>query len=151
MTLPHTARAIFRPTRLLLVFAMLALLVGCSQALHETEMIAPAQPEGQSCLGRCDLLKTQCRQRQETRERACAEWYAAAQKDYDLCRTGKAGDCRAPTSCLGADFGICDQEYEGCFTACGGRVERRMRRWPGTTAPAADKTPIAERTKSSAN
>ena len=151
MPLPHTARAIYRQARLLGVVAMLGLLVGCSQGLRETQLIGPAQPESQSCLGRCDLLKTQCRQRQETRERACAEWVAAAQHDYDLCRTGKAGHCRAPTSCLGADFGICDQEYEGCFTSCGGRVERRLRRWPGATAPAVDMPPQAEVAKPSAS
>ncbi|HYN79836.1 MAG TPA: hypothetical protein VES73_18800 [Lamprocystis sp. (in: g-proteobacteria)] len=147
MPLPHTARTSYRQARLLPVFAMLALLVGCTQDLHKTEMIAPGQPDSATCLGRCDLLKTQCRQRQETRERACADWYAAAEQDYRQCRTSRAATCRTPTRCLGADLSICDQEYEGCFTACGGRVERRMRPWPGIGAPVADPAPPTEAAK----
>lgn len=148
MPLLHTARATRHLARLTGVIAMLLLVTGCSRGLYTTRLVAPAQPPGQSegptCLAHCDLLKTQCRQRQETRERACGDWYAAARKDYDLCRGGTAkGGCRAPDTCLGADMGICDQQYEGCFTACGGRVERQLRLGSGTQGAAAAPVPTA--------
>jgi hypothetical protein len=151
--MPLPRRVPTPPARLLGVLAILTLLTGCSHGLYETRMIAPASSDGQPCLGRCDLAKTQCIQRQETRERACAQWYTEAKQEYDTCSAGgrAAARCRAPVACLGADLGICDQEYEGCFTACGGQVERRLRPWPGTQPAAADTPPVAAKTGQSGN
>jgi hypothetical protein len=132
MTLRHTVRALYLKTRLIGPVALLALMVGCTQGLYEKRLIEPDASTGQSCQNRCELLKTQCRQRQETRERACQDWYAQAKEDYDLCRGGGAGNCRPPETCLGADMTICDRQYEDCFTNCGGRIEKRIKIGPDT-------------------
>jgi hypothetical protein len=141
MTLPQTVRAVYLKARLIGSVALLALVVGCSQGLYEKRLIEPDASQGQSCRNRCELLKTQCRQRQETRERACQDWYNQAKEDYDLCRNGGAGKCRSPQTCLGADMSICDRQYENCFITCGGRIEKRIKLSPDTkskTETAAD-------------
>jgi hypothetical protein len=43
---------------------------------------------------------------------------------------GGSSLCSHPESCLGADMTICQRQYEECFTACGGRVERQLRSRP---------------------
>jgi hypothetical protein len=111
----------------LALFATLLVSAGCSQGLYQKDLVQPTGPEGKTCLERCELPKTQCRQRQEARERECGEIYAVAKADYESCIKSGTAKCRAPYTCLGADLSICDQQYDDCFAACGGRVERRLR------------------------
>ncbi len=132
MTLPQTVRALYLKARLSGSVALLALVVGCSQGLYEKRLIAPDASQGQTCRNRCELLKTQCRQRQDTRERACRDWHAEAKADSDLCRGGGSANCRPPETCLGADMTICDRQYEDCFITCGGRIEKRIKISPDT-------------------
>jgi hypothetical protein len=143
MPSPYLAPSPLIQVRLLGVLAMIALMLGCSQGLVERRLVAPAQAPSQvrTCLDRCELVKTQCHQRQENRERACGEWYSEGERQYNQCREDGHTRCLAPTACLGADLGICDQEYETCFTGCGGQVETRLRIWPGTEIPAAASSP----------
>lgn len=142
---PTTAAVAARPiaAALLPIASLIAALIalgGCSQGLYQRESVPPAGAQAKECLGRCDLIKTQCRQRQEARETECGAIYAVAKSEYDLCVQGGAGRCRAPYTCLGADMGICDREYDDCFTLCGGRIERRIQPFapsrPGAPASA---------------
>ena len=117
----------------LLFLATLLGTVGCSQGLFQQDLIKPDSPEGRRCLETCERPRTQCQERQKVRETQCQERYSAAQSAYEDCTKSGIGNCRAPFSCLGADTSICDRQYDECFTACGGRIERRMRTL-GTTA-----------------
>jgi hypothetical protein len=132
MPLPPAPRALLGIAGLITAGLVIAVLSGCSPSVYETRLIPPGEPEGQACLARCDLLKTQCRQRQETRRSECQTRYAAAKSDYQMCLSNRARNCRAPDTCLAPDLSICDQQYEACFANCGGRVERELRPWKGT-------------------
>jgi hypothetical protein len=100
---------------------------GCTQGLFHRYAIDPASPEGKTCVQKCELPKAQCRSRQEAREKECGQIYAIAKSEFDLCVKSGAARCKAPYTCLGADLSICDQQYDDCFAACGGRIERRLR------------------------
>jgi hypothetical protein len=141
MPLTTAARAAALPfAATLALLAILLLSTGCSQGLYRKDLVQPTSPEGKACLQHCELPKAQCRQRQEAREKECAGIYAVAKADYESCVKSGTAKCRAPYTCLGADLGICDQEYDDCFAACGGRVERRLR-----TTAAANANATAER------
>lgn len=124
-----------------LVLALtVGLLGGCAGGLHEQQLIQPQGPSSQACLARCDRLKEECEARQNLREQDCGERVAAATADYERCVGSGSAPCSRPESCLGADMSICERQYEECFVACGGRVERQLRPrpWepPAKTQPA---------------
>ena len=127
----------------LLLLATLLGTAGCSQGLFQQDLVKPDGPEGKVCLERCELSRSQCQTRQKVRETQCQERFAAAQADYQDCIKSGSGNCRAPFACLGADMSICDQQYDDCFTACGGRVERRMRSIGASPTAAGSDTPSA--------
>lgn len=131
MTSPH-ARTTYRKARLICGVLSTLLVIGCSNGLFAQRPSKPAQPVNQACAQSCELLKTQCQQRQEYRERECGTQYAAARKDYDQCRGSNAGHCKAPDTCLGADMSICDRELADCVRACGNRAEPQIA--PSTVA-----------------
>jgi len=121
------------PFRLALPLAAVlaaGLSVGCADRLYERKLIAPEGTADQACLDRCSRLRDECEARQTLREQECAERVDAAKADYDACSGRGSGLCAAPESCLGADMGICQRQHEDCFTACGGRVERKLRERP---------------------
>ena len=118
----------------LALLATLLVSAGCSQGLYRKDLVQPGSPEGKACLQRCELPKSQCRQRQQARETECGQIYAVAKAEYASCVKSGTAKCRAPYTCLGADLSICDQEYDDCFAACGGQIERRLQ------VAAADKT-----------
>jgi hypothetical protein len=105
--------------------AVLLMSAGCSQGLSRTDPVQPASPQDKACLQRCELPRTQCRQRQEAREKECGEIYALARAEYDSCVKSGTARCKAPYTCLGADLSICDQEYDDCFAACRDQMARR--------------------------
>ncbi len=113
--------------RMGLLVLLVMLLGACTPKLYETRLIPATGPEAETCLQHCELPKTQCQQRQETRERSCEERYTAARADYDVCIANKSPNCRAPVGCLGVDLSICDRQYTDCFADCGGRIEKRLR------------------------
>ncbi len=121
------------------LFALLAvgLLGGCTDSLHEQRLIQPEGPSSQACLERCNRFKGECEARQNLREQECGERVAAAKADHELCVSGGSAPCSQPESCLGADMSICQRQYEECFTACGGRVERQLRSRPWESQPRA--------------
>ncbi len=121
----------------LALLSILLVAAGCGQGLYQRDLVRPTSPEGKACLQRCELPKTQCRQRQEAREKECGAIYAIAKADYESCVKSGAATCRAPYTCLGADLSICEQEYDDCFAACGGRVERRL--WASAAERPAEK------------
>ncbi len=121
---------------------LIALLVGCGHWPFEKQSSSPAQPASQDCRAHCDLQKTQCQQRQQTREQGCAQHYTSDKVNYDLCVKAGNHNCRAPYTCLGADLGICQQEYEPCLSACS--AYREPPTHSGTDAAAAQPAPPPE-------
>ncbi|MGE5154576.1 MAG: hypothetical protein ACM3ST_11220 [Bdellovibrio bacteriovorus] len=107
-----------------------AFISGCADRLYEQKLIQPEGPSGQACLDRCARFKDECQARQTLREQECAARVAAAKTDFELCKSSGSRPCSPPESCLGADMSICQRQYEDCFSACGGRVERQLRARP---------------------
>jgi hypothetical protein len=149
MSLPHTFPTLRRQARALArmpiipgiaAVTLLALLAGCSGGHTATPLVRSADPDVQRCREECKLLNTQCQQRQENRERGCAE-RLTSQADYDQCRRRGASNCQAAYTCLGPDMSICQREYTPCLSACGQSGEPRQAAAAGTGAPAkADQT-----------
>jgi hypothetical protein len=133
--------------RSLILIALSVLVVGlgggCADRFVERTLVPPADQDAGACLDRCQLQVDECQGRQVTRATECETQRAAAQSDYELCIEGGGGDCQRPDACASADMGICDQIYEMCFVACGGRVEQgwRSRPWEAPEAPATPVTP----------
>lgn len=123
----------------LLAVLLTALLGGCAEQLYDRQLVQPTGADGKECVANCELPKEQCRQRQIAREDECNRYYTPAKADYDLCVRNGASNCTAPDTCLGADMDICDQQYDDCFQACGGRVEKKMRPWWSAPEPASAK------------
>lgn len=124
-----------RSTTVLSALLAIGLITGCADRFHERRLIQPEGAGSQACLERCARLQGECEARQDHREKDCAERVSAANADQDTCRSGAAGPCVTGGSCLGADVSICKQQYEECFSACGGRVEQRLRLTPAKPHP----------------
>ena len=112
-----------RTNALLLAIVCAGLPAGCAVGPYQRTLIPPATPEGQACLPKCDLTRTQCEGRQNGREQECRWRNATAKSEYDTCVRSGAETCKAPEPCMGTDMEICQVEYEDCYKVCGGRVE----------------------------
>jgi hypothetical protein len=132
-----------RPNAILLAIICAGLLAGCAIGGYERTLVPPQSPEGQACLPKCDLTRTQCEGRQQGRVQECLQRYSAAKSDYDTCVQSGSKDCRAPDPCQGADMEICRIQYDDCFTDCGGRVDKGFRLKPaiGSTQSAPTAAP----------
>jgi hypothetical protein len=106
---------------------LVVVLNGCAESLQDRQLIQPTDAQGRDCVAGCELPKSQCEQRQRAREEECQRFYAPAKADYDLCIKSGGGNCSPPDTCLGPDMRICEVQYDDCFQACGGRVEKQMR------------------------
>ncbi len=135
MPLPHrtpdhrcTPRPIRRPDRLAVLFLAAlgggGLAIGCTTDVFRTTTTRPVAPPAESCVARCNLQKSQCQARQETREKGCQDNLARGKADYEQCRTAAIRQCLPPVTCLGADMSICDRQYEPCIADCGGPRDR---------------------------
>ena len=117
-----------RPGRLiaLLLTALVCggLAAGCTTDVFSTTTARPVAPPAESCVARCNLQKSQCQARQETREKSCQENFARGKADYELCRTAAIRRCLPPVTCLGTDMTICDRQFEPCIADCGGPRDR---------------------------
>jgi hypothetical protein len=118
-----------RAQRLGLLLAA-GLIAACAERAYEQRLIQPEGTASQPCLERCSRLQGECEARQRLREDECAKRVAAGRMEHETCVSGAAGRCVPPETCLGADMSICQSQYEECFTACGGRVERHLRQRP---------------------
>ncbi|WP_295458454.1 hypothetical protein [uncultured Thiodictyon sp.] len=118
--------------------AMVALLAGCT---GDVPLLRAGGPGDQHCRDECNVLKTQCQQRQQNRELGCAAGLKVAAADGGQCRKPGVRNCGEPYTCLGADMSICQREYLPCAKACGGSGEPRPNAATGSAPPAkADKT-----------
>ncbi|WP_295388608.1 hypothetical protein [uncultured Thiodictyon sp.] len=148
MPLPHTPpklRRAARPFAWLIpgigTIALIALLAGCSTWRGPEPALRASGPDTPRCREECNLLRTQCKQRQENRELGCAERHTVAVTDYDRCIKTGGRNCQEPYSCLGADLAICRREYAPCARGCGMTGEPPPDATTGpATAPKADET-----------
>lgn len=118
MPLPRAPRLF-----VVLMIAAISLVPGCADPFRETTLAPPTGPDAEVCLDRCNLRMDECQGRQDTRVQECQQILASAQTNYDLCIENNASNCTKPDQCAGPDMGICKQEYDTCFTACGGRIK----------------------------
>lgn len=105
----------------LLALAGLALLAACGPRI-EYEYDAPPTAEGRVCVSQCQNQRLQCRQGQESRYDQCQAQRQAARQSYNACVEAGGDACAAPPICPRPIRRNCTDDFNACFTACGGRV-----------------------------
>ena len=105
---------------LVTLLPMVSLLSGCETTWLKPQSARPqpAFAPDTACVDRCNLLKTQCEQRQQAREQFCQDQSAQFQPRPDHCDNMPRGHCVQPIECLGADLGLCRSAHEDCLMAC---------------------------------
>lgn len=98
------------------------LLCGCGP-MYETQYnyAPPKSAVGVMCVSTCEANRGNCRQMQDMQKQNCE--YRADQ-EYHWCvkhSDDKHKDQCYRTSC-NADYAVCDDQYRGCYQACGGTV-----------------------------
>lgn len=118
-----------------LVIAALAsvLLSGCATLFEEQRVIAPTDPQAETCVADCDLKQQQCEQRQLLREQECQAQFNRLTTNLAACLATPGALCVRPNACLGADMNVCRVQHEECLIACGGRIETSVS-MPGATS-----------------
>ncbi|MBK1718833.1 hypothetical protein [Thiocystis violacea] len=116
---------------LLVALLSSVLLVGCESNPFKQPAPTPLVEPGNACVSNCELMKTQCDQRQQLRERLCQEYAAQLQTEQRECRDGTGPLCVQPIECLGADMKLCSVQYDQCLMECGSERAR-----PADPAPA---------------
>ena len=107
------------------VFAILAA-AGCTNHLQERSLIPPTDPQAQACVASCELSRSQCEQRQRTREDECRVFYERLSAEHDACLATPGALCIRPAPCEAADMTICSIQHEECIVGCGGTVETQF-------------------------
>jgi len=70
------------------------------------------------CIERCELAQNQCEARQNLREQECETHVLSPAVTSDACQGTSYGRCLEPVTCLGADMGICETQYNECARTC---------------------------------
>ena len=113
-----------------------AVMIGCGPVYRtQYTMTPPAGKSGELCVSQCQQTKQSCRQSTYDRQRAClTEERAQADKAYTDYKVQQmlnkkpvwksADDDYDPQSCSGQGtyVQVCDKDFRGCFTTCGGTV-----------------------------
>jgi hypothetical protein len=120
-----STHSLHAPRFIIAAFAIL-IVAGCASALEERRLIAPDDPQAQTCVANCDFAKAQCEQRQRVREQECRDHFDSLTSDLDACLATPGALCVRPDVCPGADMTVCRIQYEECIVACGGSVETRF-------------------------
>jgi hypothetical protein len=112
--------------RLLIGVSAILLTAGCTNYLQERHVIPPTDPQAQACVASCDLSRSQCEQRQRTREDDCRMYSERLSADHDACVATPGALCIKPEACPTADMTICTIQHEECIVGCGGTVETQF-------------------------
>ena len=121
-----------RPFAFLLATVLLATLTGCQTPFVKQEVIQPTRPLDQACVARCDLLNTQCQQRQRIREQECQQHFTQVRADHAACVASNGLHCLQPVACLGVDMSICTTQREECLQTCQVRLAPPLKTTPRT-------------------
>lgn len=107
----------------------LLLLTGCQTVRYE--YTPPVTPEGRQCVVQCSAVREMCRanenQRADYKEQMCEE---RSEHTYYMCMKRAGRDAKQQEKCSDkrmyckeyADVYHCNDEYNQCFTICGGSV-----------------------------
>lgn len=110
------------PLRALLMIALTVLLCACGASTPKKQMIPPPESvEASACLTECNRARGQCRRMFQDQYTYCKRRFEMADRQYEYCKRNK-GICVRPKMCTPPDKGICTDQYEGCFTTCGGQI-----------------------------
>lgn len=109
------------------IAVMVLQLVGCGP-IYDTRytFTPPANETGRVCVNQCENSRFQCQQLIELYSRQCEDMGRREQQrcQWQLALQGKKEkwyDCPSP-SC-DSDTSRCDEQYRGCYQACGGRID----------------------------
>lgn len=104
------------------------LLGGCVEYRH----VPPETAEGQQCVVQCQARRSACTSKAEDSQKVDKTGYDWQMMNYRACMTQIGGSSSQPSSACGGeprspsapDTSHCRQAYDGCFTTCGGRIEK---------------------------
>ena len=111
--------------RTLTGLSFLLLLIECSDSFSKEYIIAPI-PGTAACVEECEVTKMRCRDAINDQARQCRSRYRQQESEYDYCveTRGTFGRCKKPSRCpLNHVSKKCNEPYDQCFIACGGRIE----------------------------
>lgn len=107
--------------RKLAIAIILAVLFGCTSA-PKKEYVAPEDPSVQECIGDCQSNKTQCAAYAHDQYRRCRHDYEYRERVYRDCVARGGTFCIKPESCKPPRTSYCQDQYDGCYQACGGII-----------------------------
>lgn len=104
------------------------LLGGCVEYRH----VPPETAEGQQCVVQCEAKRSACTRKAEDSQKVDKTGYDWQMMNYRACMTQIGSSSSQPSSACGGeprspsapDTSHCRQAYNGCFTTCGGRIEK---------------------------
>lgn len=109
-------------SRALILTALTVMLCACGASTPKKQMIPPPDtPEASACLAECNSARGQCRRIFQEQYTYCKRQFDLADRQYEYCKRG-GGVCVRPKMCTPPDKAICTDQYEGCFTTCGGQI-----------------------------
>ncbi len=103
------------------------LLMGCGPT-YQYRYTPPSSPEGRVCVSQCLNSQQQCWNYNQQMYWQCENNRTWAMQNYYQCRN-HAPDQRArnscwyPQGCYVPSSYYCDENYRGCYQACGGLVD----------------------------
>lgn len=104
-----------------LILVFLAGLAACGPRI-EYEYYAPPTAEGRVCVAQCQNALQQCQQNQQSQYSQCQSLRQSAQQSYNACVEAGGENCSPPPICSVPVGRQCTQNFNACFTACGGQV-----------------------------
>jgi hypothetical protein len=105
-----------------LVLSVLAVLAACGPRI-EYQYVAPKTAEGRVCAAQCQNGLQQCRQNQQSQHALCQSQRQAARQSYNACVEAGGENCSPPPICPVPIRRECTEQFNACFTACGGQVK----------------------------
>lgn len=102
-------------------------LVACQTTGKQKVYTDPSDEEGLRCVSQCNVTKTNCRKRQTDSYQYCTERRKYYLREYEYCVKSGNRFCAPVERCPLPATAMCVQQYDQCYSACGGIVEEKER------------------------
>lgn len=113
-------------TALLLLLA--TLLTGCGP-LYVNKYTPPAKLADVNCLNTCTREAKRCNYQKQQQYKTDQFMYESNKESYERCKVGRNSK-QIYKDCQGSDYTSswfnynCEEDYDSCYLACGGTIER---------------------------
>jgi hypothetical protein len=104
------------------IYAALFLIASCGPTIQK-DYILPQNDQARICVAQCNQNLQFCRNANNQNYQNCQNNYNLMIQNYRSCADAGGKNCIRPQACFLPSNYQCSEDYDRCFTLCGGQIQ----------------------------